>query len=181
MYIKIYIQSVHCCTIISTSEWWQWCYIHHICYFDELYLCNSKIHRGMIFSCIMSSLEYQEWKFSWLVKTLKKGSETVKLWLRSILHAVYFMREMTEWLHIRFNKTTSRSDAALVDETEIRARSRSWMLEIQAHVGLVRVLELYVLRSPGSTADSSRCAKSASLYPTRKYIRTYGCITVPRH
>jgi len=95
----------------------------------------------------------------------------MKLWLRSILYAVYFVREMTEWLHIRFNKTTSRSYAALVDETEIRARSRSWM-EIQAHVGLVRVLELYVLRSPGSTADSSHCVKSASLYPTRKYICT---------
>lgn len=78
-----------------------------------------------------------------------------------LYYAVYSVRGMTEWLHIRFNKTTSRSDAALVDETEIRARPRSWMLEIQAHVGLVRT---YVLRSPGSNADSSRCAKSASLY-----------------
>jgi len=61
MYIKIYIQSTLLCHRPSTSEY-------------DIYfiLRNSKVHRGMIFSCIMSSLEYQRWKFSWMVKALKK-------------------------------------------------------------------------------------------------------------
>lgn len=52
---------------------------------------------------------------------------------------VFRAREITERLHIHFDKTTSRSDGALVGETEIRARDcerEVGCCEIQAHVDL---------------------------------------------
>lgn len=52
---------------------------------------------------------------------------------------VFRAREMTERLHIHFDKTTSRSDGALVGETEIRARDcerEVGCCEIRAHVDL---------------------------------------------
>lgn len=57
---------------------------------------------------------------------------------RGILH-VLRAREMTERLHIHFDKTTSRSDGALVEETEIRATGcerEVGCCAIQAHVDL---------------------------------------------
>lgn len=52
---------------------------------------------------------------------------------------VFRAREMTERLHIHFDKITSRSDGALVGETEIRARDcerEVGCCEIRAHVDL---------------------------------------------
>lgn len=75
---------------------------------------------------------------------------------------VFRTREMTERLHIHFDKTTSRSDGALVGETEIRARDcerEVGCCEIRAHVDLFARTCLH----PTLVADSSRCAKSVSL------------------
>lgn len=91
--------------------------------------------------------------------------------------------EMTERLHIHFDKTTSRSDGAFVEEMEIRTRGcerEVGCCEIQAHVDLFVRIRACVHQ----VVDSSRCPKSVSLYflymcvhvCARAHIYTHTCL-----